>query len=127
MNDLAILRLADGLARHSALRHRLVAENVAHADTPGYKARDLESFDKLVPADFAMRATREAHLSGQASQTLRPIHDSAFGSESPNGNDVNVTDQIARATQAMGNHDKAVAVYKKTLDILRLGIGRSGG
>jgi flagellar basal-body rod protein FlgB len=126
MNDLAILRLADGLARHSALRHRLVAENVAHADTPGYKARDLQSFDELVPADFAMRATREGHLAGQANQTVRPILDSAFGSESPNGNDVNVTDQIARATQAMGNHDKAVTVYKKTLDILRMGLGRGG-
>jgi flagellar basal-body rod protein FlgB len=126
MNDLAILRLADGLARHSALRHRLVAENVAHADTPGYKARDLQSFDELVPSDFRMRATRESHLAGQATRTLTPIHDSVFGAESPNGNDVSVTDQVARATQAMGNHDKAVTVYKKTLDIIRKSMGSGG-
>jgi flagellar basal-body rod protein FlgB len=126
MNDLAILRLADGLARHSAMRHRLVAENVANADTPGYKARDVVPFDQLVGTDFAARATRPGHVTGGRAREVEAIHDSAFGAESPNGNDVSITDQIARATQTMGNHDKAVSVYKKTLDILRMGL-RSGG
>lgn len=124
MNDLAILRLADGLARHSATRHSVLARNVANADTPGYKAQDLRSFDTLVRDDFAARATRPGHLTGQTAVRLDPIADSAFGSESPNGNDVSVTDQLTRAAQALGNHDKAVTVYKKTLDILRLGLGR---
>ena len=126
MNDLAILRLADGLARHSAARHRLVAENVANADTPGFKARDLKPFDQLVPAAFDPRATRPGHMNGQSTHRLEAIQDSAFGAESPNGNDVSITDQIARATQSMGNHDKAVTVYKKTLDILRMGLGGGG-
>lgn len=124
MTDLAILQLADALARHSARRHGLIAENVAHADTPGYKARDLQSFDRLVPREGSMRATRDSHLSGQSRHTLRPVFDSAFGAEGPNGNTVSVTDQLSRAAQALGNHDKAVTVYKKTLDILRLGLGR---
>ena len=124
MNDLAILQLADALARHSARRHGLIAENVAHADTPGYKARDLERFETLVPREGDIRATRQGHLSGQTRRTLRPVFDSAFGSEGPNGNTVSMTDQLARAAQALGNHDKAVTVYKKTLDILRLGLGR---
>jgi flagellar basal-body rod protein FlgB len=124
MKDLAILQLADGLARHSAVRHRLVAENVANADTPGYRAQDVTPFDQLVPAEFDPRATRPGHLTGQQVQRLTVINDSVFGAESPNGNDVSLTDQVARATQTMGNHDKAVTVYKKTLDILRLGLGR---
>jgi flagellar basal-body rod protein FlgB len=124
MNDLAILRLADGLARHSATRHSLVSRNVANADTPGYKAQDLPSFNTLVRSDFDARATRPGHLSGQPTVSLAPIESSAFGTESPNGNDVSVTDQLTRAAQALGNHDKAVTIYKKTLDILRLGLGR---
>ena len=125
MNDLAILRLADALARHSATRHSMIAENVANADTPGYKAQDLTSFDQLVQqSDFAARATRAGHLMGQGRTVLSPVADSAYGSESPNGNDVSITDQLTRSAQAMGNHDKAVTVYKKTLDILRLGLGR---
>jgi flagellar basal-body rod protein FlgB len=124
MTDLAILRLADSLARHSATRHSLLAQNVANADTPDYKARDLTPFDQLVPRSFDARATRPGHLAGQSRVTLSPIEDSRFGSESPNGNDVSITDQLTRAAQALGNHDKAVSVYKKTLDILRLGLGR---
>jgi flagellar basal-body rod protein FlgB len=124
MTDLAILRLADSLARHSASRHALVAENVANADTPDYKARDLTPFEQLVPRGFDARATRPGHLTGQSLTTLTPIEDSGFGTESPNGNDVSITDQLTRAAQALGNHDKAVTVYKKTLDILRIGLGR---
>ena len=124
MNDLAILRLADGLARHSASRHSLVAKNIANADTPGYKAKDLPRFDTLVRSDFDARATRPGHLTGQQTVNMSPIEASAFGTESPNGNDVSVTDQLTRATQALGNHDKAVTIYRKTLDILRLGLGR---
>lgn len=126
MNDLAILRLADSLARHSAARHRLLAENVANADTPGYKAQDLTPFDEIAGRpEFAARATRPGHIGGQRTLALDPVSDSAFGAESPNGNDVSVTDQLMRSAQAMGNHDKAVTVYKKTMDILRLGLGKA--
>ena len=38
---LNVLQLASGLMAHASARQRVIAENVAHADTPGYKARDL--------------------------------------------------------------------------------------
>lgn len=124
MNDLAILRLADGLARHSAARHRLVTQNIAHADTPGYRAQDVRPFSAEVADDFKLRATRAGHLAGPETARFAPRDDAAFGSESPNGNDVAIDDQLVRAAQALGNHNKATAVYKKTMDIIRASLGR---
>ena len=44
--NLNILRLASGLAAHASSRQQVVAENIAHADTPGYRARDVAEFSE---------------------------------------------------------------------------------
>jgi flagellar basal-body rod protein FlgB len=124
MNDLAILRMADALARHSAARHGLISENVANADTPGYRARDLPVFELRPDDGFAARATRPGHLGRTLDRLFEARLESDPGAMSPNGNDVSVDDQLARATQASGNHDRALAVYGKTLDLIRAALGR---
>ena len=127
MDDLAILRLADGVARHAARRHKLISENIANADTPGFRARDLEPFEAAMERGVELRATREGHLSAGAQRRgFSERFDSAMGAASPNGNDVALGDQMVRATKAMGAHDRAVTVYKKTLDILRASLGGGG-
>jgi len=125
MTDLAILKLASSLARHSADRHALVAENIANADTPGYRAQDLRPFAEHVGrARAPMRATRPEHVQGGRAVDWEAVHATAADATSPNGNDVALGDQMTRATQAMGAHDRAMAVYGKTLAILKAGLGR---
>jgi flagellar basal-body rod protein FlgB len=123
MDDLAILRLADAVARHSATRHRIISDNIANADTPGYKAKDIEPFQAAYERAEPMRATREGHLGGSDKRRFSARPDSAIGAVSPNGNDVALGDQMVRATKAMGTHDRATTVYKKTMDILRTALG----
>ena len=123
MDDLAILRLADAVARHSATRHRIISDNIANADTPGYKAQDIEPFQDVYARAGAMRATRPEHVGRSEQRTFSARPDSASGTESPSGNDVALGDQMMRATKALGAHDRAVTVYKKTLDILRASLG----
>ena len=124
MSDLAILKLAEGLARHASGRHTLVAQNIANADTPGYHARDLPPFEAALRDEYAARATRPSHFNAGGAQVYDPRPDTAFGAASPNGNDVSLPEQLARATEAMGAQDRAMTIYGKTLDILRLGLGR---
>ena len=126
--DLSVLRLASGLAAHSGARQRLVAENIAHADTPGYRARDLADFTETlnaVPA-FAARTTRPGHLSfGADPRGFDPRPQSAEGAQSPNGNSVSLEDQMVRAAELRQSHDLALGVYRKSLEILRASLGRS--
>ena len=124
MSDLAILKMAEGLARHASGRHALVAQNIANADTPGYRARDLPPFAAAMRDEYAARATRPTHFNAGGRQVYDPREDAPFGAASPNGNDVSLPEQLARATQAMGVQDRAVTIYGKTMDILRLGLGR---
>ena len=124
MENLSLFELASSLARHASQRHRVIAENVANADTPGYRARDVEDFRATVNEAFTARATRPGH-SGTA-ETLRAprVFELELPPE-PNGNNVSVEDQAVRAAQAQGQHAMALAVYSKAVDIFRLGLGRA--
>ena len=127
LENLTLLDLASGMARHATSRHRVIAENVANADTPGYRARDIKDFQAIVKESFTARATRPGHARfgarfGDHTRTLQTFELAL--PPSPNGNTVNIEDQAVRAVQAQGQHALALAVYAKAIDILRLGLGR---
>ena len=124
IENLTLLNLASGMARHATARHRVIAENVANADTPGYRARDLKDFHAIVKESFISRATRPGHLTQAASTSPAQTFELALA-PSPNGNSVNLEDQAVRAIQTQGQHSLALAVYAKAIDILRLGLGRA--
>lgn len=124
LENLTLLNLASEMARHATVRHRVISENVANADTPGYRARDLKDFQATVKESFSARATRSGHL-GAGGPGLAPQAQELALPPSPNGNSVNLEDQAVRAVEAQGQHALALAVYSKAIDILRLGLGRA--
>ncbi|WP_245624929.1 flagellar basal body protein [Jannaschia seosinensis] len=115
-----IMSLAAGAARHAAQRQATLATNVANADTPGFKARDLAAFD---PDDgFALRRTHAAHFGVGSTQlqaaVLRDLP------ADPNGNSVDLEDQVLRGIEAARRHDRAITVYRNALDLMRASLGR---
>lgn len=122
---LEILRLAGELASHAASRQGAIAENVANADTPGFRARDLPSFGEVYDQEsaFQLRATRPEHLSQEGEAPRWNLIDSP-DQESPNGNTVSIEDQMLRAAEVRKEHDTALAVYSTTMDILRTTLGK---
>ena len=44
LENLTIVQNAGAMARHSTERQKLISENSANLDTPGYQVRDLEAF-----------------------------------------------------------------------------------
>ena len=63
--NLSILTLASALAAHATARQQVIAENVAHADTPGYRARDIADFAAIARRTarrFSARMTRPGHI-----------------------------------------------------------------
>jgi flagellar basal-body rod protein FlgB len=126
--NLTLLRLASSLAAHATARQGLIGENVAQADTPGYRARDLPEFAATLEEGpgFAGRATRAGHLVlEEGGAGFEPVETTAFGAETPNGNTVSLEDQMMRAAETRQSHELALGVYRKTMDILRAGLGRA--
>lgn len=127
--DIGILKMADALATHSAVRQSVIAENIANSDTPGFKAKDIAAFSDVFGAETAQaistHVTRQGHVHFDDATGGFALHESARkGSESPNGNTVGVEDQMVRAAEVRHQHDLALGVYQKSMNILRAGLGR---
>ncbi|MBL4628202.1 MAG: FlgB family protein [Roseicyclus sp.] len=113
---LEIFQLAGGLARHSAARQAVVAQNIANADTPGYRARDVAGF-----GETWRNMTAEAR-EGRAEMPMRVVD--AGTPASPNGNSVSLEFEMLRGIEAQRSHDRAIRIYGSALSILRTSIGR---
>jgi flagellar basal-body rod protein FlgB len=125
--NLTLLTLASSLAAHASKRQALVSENVAHADTPGYKARDIADFATTLDEGpgLSARMTRPGHLAfGADPRGFDPRVQTGFGAETPNGNTVSLEDQMVRAAAVRQEHDLAVGVYAKSLAILRSAVAK---
>ncbi|MEL7000002.1 MAG: FlgB family protein [Pseudomonadota bacterium] len=128
MEEIPLFKMATAMARHATARHRVIAENVANADTPEFRARDVRSFSEYVNEPFTAKATRPGHLGFQpierAARRPEVIIDPAADSTSGNGNSVSLEDEMMKANEARGQHAMAQAIYRKAHDLMRLGLGR---
>lgn len=125
--NLEIFRAAQAMATHASARQATIAQNIANADTPGYKARDITPFAETYRAqngDFTLRSTRAGHLTGGRSSDQQPRVINGAGHESPNGNSVSLETEMMKAAAVSGQHDRALAIYKSSLNILRSSLGR---
>ena len=120
-----ILTIASSLSAHAMQRQALIAENVANADTPGYRARDISDFREsyLSASPFGMNRTREGHLAMSEPPFAGQV-ETQTAQMSPNGNSVSLETEMVKAADTQREHDLALAVYGKSLDILRASLGR---
>ena len=125
LETLSVIRMADELAAHAGARLGLIARNVAQADTPGYKAVDLEAFAETYQDTGAegMRATRPGHFSF-AGQMMEPVVQTDGGEMSPDGNTVSLSHEMVKSVEVRQQHDMALAVYRNAADIMRASLGR---
>lgn len=124
---LEIFGMAQGLAQHAAARQSIIAQNVANADTPQYKAQVLDSFAKSYSPGGdgkAMRTTRSAHLVSDSGNAGHFNVQVARGPSSPNGNSVSLEGEMIKASQARHQHDMALSIYSTSMNILRTSLGR---
>lgn len=121
---LEITRMAQAMAAHAGARMEAIARNVAHADTPGYKAQDLPDFAASYATEMGqMRATRAGHFQqNKASSALAPH--TMGGDEAPNGNSVSLEREMVKAAEVRQQHDMALSIYRSSSDILKLALGR---
>jgi flagellar basal-body rod protein FlgB len=112
-------------------RQRVIAQNVANADTPGFVGRDLKAFSFSAQvqsqAGLAMMGpakTESGHMSGT---TRRPGGGGAFRSaKAPDsettldGNTVVLEDQMIKMNESRMQYEAAIGFYQKSMALLRM-------
>lgn len=124
---LDIFQMASGLARHAASRQEVVAKNIANADTPEYRAKDVVGFAEAYQSgseSAGLKTTRPAHVLSQNDVVPSFETFDAPGGSTPNGNTVSLETEMMKSVETRHQHDLALSVYKSSMNILRSSIGR---
>jgi flagellar basal-body rod protein FlgB len=130
MNMPVFSALTDKMRWHQT-RQGLLAENVANAETPGYRGRDLAQYD------FADRESGFSAATVTTSAT-QPMHFSVSSSEggafdaqrmanfeiTPEGNGVTLEDEMMKVTTNLMDYQAATSLYQKSIKILKTALGR---
>lgn len=117
------LDLASDKLSYIDARTRVLAGNVANADTPGYKPRDVGSFSStLSPFALQIARTDAADLSGTV-PTLAATRQPE-GEAAPDGNSVSMEHQIRMIADEQQDHQMVTMLYRKyvTLNNIALGV-----
>ncbi|HEV2532180.1 flagellar basal body rod protein FlgB [Phenylobacterium sp.] len=127
--DIPLFAMIRGKLGYLSERQKVIAENVANANTPGYKPHELKpfSFQAQVQAQAtsasSMAVTQPGHMtpphaSGSAS-VAKPVV-TKDSETTLDGNSVVLEDEMLKMSQARADYDAAIGFYQKSLDLIRL-------
>lgn len=134
--------LLDGMAasmKAMAEHQRVISENIANSETPGYKARTVSAPDFSSLVSQYGEATGTPHVARpqvqlSASMTAlgarppqaggRIVLDSDTGETKPDGNNVTLEDQLLSLGQVQADYTAMTNIYKKQIGLLKLALGR---
>lgn len=129
--DLSKLGLFDVVARRLNWldqRQGVLAQNVANADTPGYRPRDLENFadhlERAAPGRLTPVVTQAGHMApaGAAADGSHVDGMRAPYESSPSGNEVVLEQQLMQVAETAMQHRLAQNVYAKHLAMIRTAV-----
>ncbi|WP_319413486.1 flagellar basal body rod protein FlgB [uncultured Cohaesibacter sp.] len=114
-------------------RQRVLAENIANADSPDYSAKDLAplDFDSILKINktggLQTQQTNRLHLQGRA---IFPdgnlVGKDMDGFEvTPSGNNVNLEEQMMKVTANQMDYQAVASLYTKGLGMLRTAVRKS--
>lgn len=114
MDPVNLFDLAAQQARWLSVRQTAIAGNVANANTPGYRANDIEPFERVLDRSrVAMSATQSGHLTGGATQAgfaVKP--EEPKHSVLPSDNTVAIEDELMKAGDVRRSFELNTAIIK---------------
>ena len=122
VND-GVLPALEKMLAFTQARHRVLAENIANVDTPGYKADRVEFEAELQEALAAGRSLR-----GPTERRLARVREARThttkteGALRRDGNNVSIEDEVARLGRTSLIYQAVARVLAKRLSMLRVAI-----
>lgn len=124
--EIPLFSMLKGRFGHLGERQRLISQNVANSDTPGYTPTDLKpySFEAQMKAQgvpsVSQAVTQAGHMATAARQPSPFKALKARDSETTlDGNSVVLEEEMMKMAQARMNYDAAISFYQKSLAMLR--------
>jgi flagellar basal-body rod protein FlgB len=130
LSDIPILSMLRTRMEWQQARQKVLAENVANADTAGYRPRDLvePNFEDNLPTpvqQVTLAQTEPGHIAGS-------IESSPFASRKqsgyeirPTGNAVSLEDEMMKVAANQLDYQTATTLYTHGLNLIKTALGKS--
>lgn len=113
----------------TAQRQEVLAQNIANADTPKFRAHDMKPYEfKEIVRQEAMQINMTTsgpnHLMGKT-KTIRDFSDEAARSPyetSPDGNSVILEEQMTKMNETAISHRFTNEIYRKQLGLIKIAL-----
>ena len=140
-SDLSILNGIRQNMAHLANRQRVISENLANSETPGYRAREVDA------PDFSSMLNNVGAASGGTPGVATPgvaitdamralgatqpissplIYDKDVSETKPDGNNVTIEDQLLKMGQIQADFAAMTNIYRKQMGMLQSALGKRG-
>ena len=116
--------LADRRLSWIGQRQQVLSQNIANADTPGWRAHDLKPFAEHLArgSGIAPARTDPGHLAPTRNPAAQGK--ALTGEHSPDGNAVSLDVELAKVADAESAHSLVTGLYQKYLAMFRTAAGR---
>lgn len=129
LGNIPIFAMLRGRLGYLTERQRVISENVANANTPGYAPQELKPFTFQAqmqahagsgPSSMAM--TQQGHMlppHARPPQAATPVK-TKDSETTLDGNSVVLEEEMMKMSQARMDYDAAISFYQKSLALIRL-------
>ena len=124
MSGIYLFDLASMQARHLAVRQATIAGNVANANTPDYKARDVTPFAQvLARAGYEMAQTASAHVDGAGAGAGTRVQEARDGWDVlETASAVTLEQELLKAGTVAREHSLNTGIVKASDRMLKLAV-----
>lgn len=127
ISDLPALSMLRTKMQWHQERQKLLAENVANADTPSFRPRDLTPLKPNSPmgsGSLGLSRTTAAHLTSTAGEGSFGAGRRGGYESRPSGNAVNLEDEMLKVSANQMDYQAAASLYSRSLGLLKTAIGK---
>ncbi len=134
---LPLFNILKAKLNYASERQSVLAQNVANADTPGYKAKDVQmpDFAKMMGGmggqsaqNLPMARTSAGHIAPMSSTgSMKLINRKMTDELNPNGNNVVIEEEMSKIAKNQGDYTTALNLYSKTISMFKTAIGSASG
>ena len=128
ITDIPILSMLRTRMQWHQERQRILAENVANADTPNYRARDLEppNFEHAMQtASLGLDRTSPGHIDASGSGSQFAEDSKPHYEVRPRGNTVSHEDEMLKLAGNQMDYDAVTSLYTHSLALIKTAIGKA--
>lgn len=126
-----LFSLISARTRWLAQRHAVLTQNVANADTPAYRPRDLKpaAFNELLKAragagrSLPLAVTQASHVAGATRRAVIEARQVEGYEVAPSGNAVVLDEQMGKLAETQLDYALTANLYRRQVGLLRTALG----